>query len=252
MILKLSSAFPTVLIEWDDNYTFVGELATTNSNGETSCLFAKTESAIPFASYPQPTATMLTWSDSSNGETITDNEGLFFTTTTVEEYMQGHSASFRDVGALQTCTLRPYPAPAILQLTAKFLTQTSTAFDGAAEVTPTSDSGQQQPSNQPSSAPLQSAKPSSSQDSVPLTTSGGILLSSEGAKTTPSSPPTSTSPTLVGSSISAGVTVSSTTSVAGIPSTASLVQSSKADFRSTQYNLPKMLIAISLTSWVCL
>jgi hypothetical protein len=109
---------------WGDGYTWSGTLFT-----DSSCETASESSYVPFASYPQPPVTKSTRTDG-----ILDQEGILFKPTDGYGLMSSYVATYTDIPALQSCSTCPLPLPAQNALTVRFMTATTTSYEGSSVV----------------------------------------------------------------------------------------------------------------------
>ncbi len=125
--LILGSAFPTEFMQWADGYSWAGTLSTEAAGADAStCVVASTSTYVPFASYPQPPVTMITRADG-----IPDPGGVLFKPSKVIELIGPYVATFTDQAAWVSCSPCSLPAPVLEALTVRFVTDTSTSYEGS-------------------------------------------------------------------------------------------------------------------------
>ncbi|KAK5247579.1 hypothetical protein LTS06_007274 [Exophiala xenobiotica] len=127
--LTTDVAFPTPFDDLPQEYLWSGTLATTDAAGNSVCSTASTtvtglvdyysQESGPFTTPPNPYGP--------------DPGGLFYTTSWTEVFTsmaQTYKSMFPDIAALQTCSAFPAPFPAVVELTARFITATTVSYVG--------------------------------------------------------------------------------------------------------------------------
>ncbi|KAK7885757.1 hypothetical protein LTR67_010109 [Exophiala xenobiotica] len=127
--LTTDVAFPTPFDDFPQEYLWSGTLATTDAAGNSVCSTASTtvtglvdyysQESAPFTTPPNPYGP--------------DPGGLFYTTSWTEVFTsmaQTYKSMFPDIAALQTCSGSPAPFPAVVELTARFITATTVSYVG--------------------------------------------------------------------------------------------------------------------------
>lgn len=106
-----------------------------------------------------------------------DPGGLLFTTSWLDKFSsmgQTYKALFTDEPALQTCSIRPVPAAAVVELTARFITATTVSYIGG---------GSSASSSAPKSAAVMNSESEFSANPAPETSSTASPGSSPATQT---------------------------------------------------------------------
>ncbi|KIW95868.1 uncharacterized protein Z519_02932 [Cladophialophora bantiana CBS 173.52] len=154
-------AFPTVYNIYPDRYTWNGTLATVDAGGTTTC--SVDADTVIVVDFPGTQPSTFTTPTNSYGP---DPGGLLFSTMYLDGGMfQPFKSFFSTEAALQTCNTAPFIAPAVAELTARFITQTSTSYEGGSSPATTgqtkpSSNGAQQASSEASYATNTQPEPS--------------------------------------------------------------------------------------------
>ncbi|KAK5060093.1 hypothetical protein LTR84_009977 [Exophiala bonariae] len=123
-----TAAFPTQFNKFPQEVNWSGTLATTNAAGKSVCSTVAS-SAIDYVDYFSQD-TVFTMPTGPYGP---DPGGLLFTTSWVEDFTsmgQSYQAIFPGVTALQSCSIAHAVFPAVMELTARFITATAVSYVG--------------------------------------------------------------------------------------------------------------------------